>query len=254
VGKFPSTFKLFKLSVHYTLHLHIRFPLSFTPYLLISLHTPPRNVPLGTPSFHPRHNLLPRLVLILLPPTNPLSIWNGGMLYSPLARKQYADRHEGNVPQVAGADLAFSGHALILAGVALGQVWYYRQRTIGAILSDRHQESGREETDPLLPDSRGARGKGEDRVDDPAIPSIPCQIGLGLMTLFATAVGIMVYTGKYNLQWLDWLYAVSMIKLAISAVKYAPQIWLNWQLRRVEGMAVEGMICVSLFRALKGYS
>lgn len=175
-----------------------------------------------------------------------LSIWNFGMLYSPLARSQYANRHDGNIPQVAIADLAFSGHAFVLAAIALGQVWYYRKRTLTALEDDKLAIRGDGEREPLLSSER-ERGKKKDTIQDPAIPSLPCQIGLGIMFLFAIIIAILVKTGTYNLEYLDWLYAVSMIKLAVSAVKYAPQIIVNYKLKEVEGMAIEGIIAVSAF-------
>lgn len=48
-------------------------------------------------------------------------IFNVAFLYSPTIRKQYALRHHGHTPAVRFNDLAFAGHAVIMAMVVLSQ-------------------------------------------------------------------------------------------------------------------------------------
>nr|XP_019046176.1 hypothetical protein I302_04916 [Kwoniella bestiolae CBS 10118]OCF25106.1 hypothetical protein I302_04916 [Kwoniella bestiolae CBS 10118] len=134
-----------------------------------------------------------------------LTIWSWGAYFSPIAREQYQERHgEGHFPEISKSDLAFSLHAFLISSITLGQVWWYA-RLNRAKKSDIY---GREE-DPLL---------------SPA----------GISAL-------LVWSGKY--QFLDWLYLDSSIKLIISAVKYVPQVVLNWKLRSVEGFAIGQIIC-----------
>ena len=177
-----------------------------------------------------------------------LSIWNGGMMFSSVAREQYAARHEGHEPQIAGADLAFSVHALAVSMVMFGQVFWYRRRTIEGLSAGAETKSTPidgtatrvdDETDPLLAGSRDTT-----HVQDPVVPSIPGRFALG-GTLLAAAVSTgLLWAGK--IEWLDWLYLISAIKLFVSSVKWIPQIMLNWRLRRVEGMAIHGITMVRL--------
>lgn len=59
-------------------------------------------------------------------------ISNAVFLYSPTIRAQYAERHHGLTPTVQFNDLAFAGHAAILASIALSQfyvpVWKFEKK------------------------------------------------------------------------------------------------------------------------------
>jgi len=74
-------------------------------------------------------------------------------------------------------------------------------------------------------------------------PSLACQIGICLMAAVAFIASCLVWGGRAEL--LDWLYVLSALKLAVSAVKYTPQALLNWRLRSVEGFAI-GQILADL--------
>lgn len=168
-----------------------------------------------------------------------LSIWNGGMIYSSLARSQYAARHDGHVPQVAMSDLAFSVHAAAISLITLGQVWYYRRHT-NTTFNDVTAPGERE---PLVRTSvEASKAQHGGTTSDPAIPSTPCQFALAGIFISAASSAFFVANGK--LEWLDWLYFISSIKLFVSAVKYAPQIILNWRLGAVEGLAIGQIILV----------
>ncbi|WVQ99276.1 hypothetical protein IAU59_006408 [Kwoniella sp. CBS 9459] len=165
-----------------------------------------------------------------------LTIWSWGAYYSPVARKQYQDRHDGHLPQVSKSDLAFSLHAFLISLTTLIQVWWYARR---------NTPSSQAERAPLIEDHREVREDGS-KVDllsplAPTKPSIPCQIALVGLFLAASISAILVWTGKT--QFLDWLYLVSYIKLFISVVKYIPQVILNYRLRSVEAFAIGQIIC-----------
>ncbi|RXK40114.1 hypothetical protein M231_02571 [Tremella mesenterica] len=137
-----------------------------------------------------------------------LSIWNWTIFFSPLARQQYATRHNGHLPQVSPWDIAFSTHALFLSLIVLLQVlWYARKHRLASWTK----------------------------------PSIIARTAIILIFVSAFLTGCMVWIGK--LEFLDWLYWISTIKLIISTLKYIPQVILNWKVKSVEGFAIGAIIC-----------
>ena len=160
-----------------------------------------------------------------------LTLWNWGAYFSPVARREYQSRHDGHLPQVSAFDLAFSLHAIIVSLATLAQVfWYARNSTPKS--HDRHSE-----TSTLLRADRSAA-----RLEDPTRPSVPCIVAIAGIFVASLVSAVFVWTDKS--EWLDWLYAVSSIKLFISVVKFVPQVFLNWRLRSVEGFAIATILCV----------
>ncbi|WWC89452.1 uncharacterized protein L201_004376 [Kwoniella dendrophila CBS 6074] len=178
-----------------------------------------------------------------------LSIWSWGAYFSPIAREQYKDRHQGHLPQISKSDLAFSLHAVIISFITLGQVWWYSRKSTG-----RYSRSTEYEHEPLIQQNHQSYNddtNGNNDNENSKLNTIisnqqnkPSRFGqIALMALFLSAVtsAILVWLGK--LQFLDWLYLVSSIKLIISIIKYIPQIILNWKLRSSKGFAIGGIIC-----------
>ena len=166
-----------------------------------------------------------------------LSIWSWAVYYSQTARDQYRARHDGHEPQVSAADLAFSLHAFIISSITLFQAWYYAARS-----GRKHSTNdARSESDPLL----SLRDHGHDGLisTSPIKPGKPYQVGILVIIVAPFISAIMVWAQKIQL--LDWLYFVSSIKLVISAVKYIPQIILNWKLQSAEGFAIGQILLVS---------
>ncbi|EIW70774.1 hypothetical protein TREMEDRAFT_61281 [Tremella mesenterica DSM 1558] len=161
-----------------------------------------------------------------------LSIWNWTIFFSPLARQQYATRHNGHLPQVSPWDIAFSTHALFLSLIVLLQVlWYARKHRLGLETND--------ETSHLLPvPEQSPKIKSEASWTK---PSIIARTAIILIFVSAFLTGCMVWIGK--LEFLDWLYWISTIKLIISTLKYIPQVILNWKVKSVEGFAIGAIIC-----------
>ncbi|WVR07159.1 hypothetical protein IAU60_004200 [Kwoniella sp. DSM 27419] len=164
-----------------------------------------------------------------------LTLWSWGAYFSPLARRQYAARHDGHLPQVSRSDLAFSLHALVISTITLAQVWWYARPA-------RRVISPGEDSPLIAPvDDHGTQDQDKLNPGSGAKPSVPCQLALLALLLAATISVILVWTGKAEL--LDWLYLVSSVKLVISAVKYIPQVVLNYRLRSVEGFAIGQIVC-----------
>ena len=172
-----------------------------------------------------------------------LTIWSFGIYFSPIAREEYRQRHDGHDPQVSKSDLAFALHGLLLSSAGFIQVYYYTyfyRRSKTPIFSI-NQSSGEE--DPLLPEREDP---------DLAITSQPTTPSLIFKLLIALAwvagIGGGAFAGIGNFTFLDWLYLVSTIKLAISIIKFVPQVLLNWRLKSSEGFSVAMPVLVSLQR------
>ncbi|WWC70326.1 uncharacterized protein I206_104276 [Kwoniella pini CBS 10737] len=173
-----------------------------------------------------------------------LTIWSWGAYFSPIAREQYSNRHDGHLPQISKSDLAFSLHAFIISLVTLFQVWWYARSSKPIDIYSR-------ESQPLLHDQSyshehprsSSSGLKENSLisKNPTKPSLLIQIVLGILILTPIISAILVWLGKY--EFLDWLYLISSIKLIISPLKYIPQVILNWKLRSVEGFAIGQIIC-----------
>lgn len=181
-----------------------------------------------------------------------LTLWSFAARFSPTARKQYADRHGGHAPQVSDADLAFALHALVITLLTVAQVVYYARRRAAATPYDRFGSAGADERTPLFPEpadwhrAQQQRQQEEDAGDagpDASTPSALAQIAIVMIFITAAGQGLSVWLGQT--QWLDFLYFASTVKLAISAVKYIPQVLLNRRLKSADGFAIGQIITVS---------
>nr|ODN88382.1 hypothetical protein L203_02995 [Cryptococcus depauperatus CBS 7841] len=143
-----------------------------------------------------------------------ITLWNWGAYFSPVARKEYQERHGGHDLQVSISDLAFSLHALIVSAFIVGQV----------LCNPLAQY--------LPPDITVSHSASR--------PSLLVQIFLVVLVLSSFIYGAVVWAGKA--QFLDWLYYVGNLKLVISTIKYVPQVILNHKLRAVEGFAIGAVL------------
>lgn len=65
----------------------------------------------------------------------------------------------------------------------------------------------------------------------------------GILGIFATIIvvsGVLVGTETWH--WLDFLYALSYIKLAITLIKYVPQAVLNFRRKSTVGWSIENIL------------
>jgi len=141
-----------------------------------------------------------------------LTIYTWGLYFSPVARRQYAERHDGHLPQVSKSDLAFALHASLLSAATLVQATWYFYRA-------RKARSGKPvpaslESDPLLP-----RDADHDLADAPTAPSLPTRVALAVMGL-ATIYQLTSLSLGRTL-FLDFLYFASSIKLLVSGLTVA---------------------------------
>ena len=68
---------------------------------------------------------------------------------------------------------------------------------------------------------------------------------IGAATMGAIGVGslvLLLLAALHVVKWLDFLYTLSYIKLALTVVKCAPQILLNYQRKSTEGWSICNVI------------
>lgn len=110
-------------------------------------------------------------------------------------REEYRLRHDGNDSLVALNDVIFAAHAMVMTFVLCIQVHMYKKPNEG--------------------------------------PSI---VGLALaFTLTAMIItgGLLAYCRLVPM--IEYLYALGYIKIALTVIKYIPQVWLNWVRRSTSG-------------------
>lgn len=125
-------------------------------------------------------------------------------LFSEEIRDEYRRRNGGNDPLVDPNDLVFAVHALLLTFVALVQI----------ALFDR----------------------GDQRVSAFAWSFL--GVALTLIGGATMLVGLPQKPLDMNLAWLDVIYLLSYIKLAVTTVKYVPQVFLNMSRASTSGWSI----------------
>ncbi|KAK3856594.1 hypothetical protein Pcinc_037090 [Petrolisthes cinctipes] len=115
-------------------------------------------------------------------------------------QSQYYQRHPMTVLHVRLNDVIFALYGVICVGIQIIQCIFYK---------------------------RGDKQR----------VSTPCMIISSLLLLSAVIWLILVPTVD-KLLWVDFLYWLSYIKLAITAIKYTPQLYTNYKLRSTEGWSI----------------
>lgn len=120
-------------------------------------------------------------------------------------RAEYAETNNGRMPIVQPSDVFFSLHALLLSAVCYLQTLFY---------------------------PRG--GQTVSRWVQLAVAAfgVALLVGIPLVSTGACAA----------CTWLNLLYAVSYVKLAITCSKYVPQVLLNWRRRSTVGWTIENVV------------
>jgi cystinosin len=136
------------------------------------------------------------------------SIYTLGLYASPVIHQEYKQRYGDNAHvTVQSNDVAFAIHALIMSTVTLCQVVYYKR-----------------------PDSR-----------------LECSLGLAVSCTIVATMGVLypLLLYKHALttgNWLDYIYRLSYIKVAITTCKYIPQVLLNRQRQSTAGWSIYPII------------
>ncbi|KAF9331288.1 hypothetical protein BGZ91_012177 [Linnemannia elongata] len=133
------------------------------------------------------------------------SIFNLAFFFSTEIQEEYKRRNDGQKNLVRANDVFFAVHALILATFTLVQTWVYK------------------------------RDEGQ-RVS-----------GFAWAFLLSSGVSVLVLVGRAlsgvgSYEWIDILYFLSYIKLAISFIKYCPQVYINWAAKSTVGWSIHNIL------------
>ncbi|XP_046389354.1 cystinosin homolog isoform X2 [Ischnura elegans] len=131
------------------------------------------------------------------------SVFNCGLYFIPYIEAEYAVRYPRGLNPVLLNDVFFSCHAAFATAVTIIQCFLY--------------EKGNQKI------SYTARG-------------ILLSFALVLVTL-------AILSSVDVIHWLDFLYACSYIKLAITLIKYVPQAYMNYLRKSTEGWSIGNIFC-----------
>lgn len=135
------------------------------------------------------------------------------LLYSPLIRKQYTERHsESSEPTVQPNDVAFAVHAVIMSSVYYSQFW----SNLWGFRVGRMQRLSR----PMAGVLSGS------------------VLALLLIILLVLAKGRDGGRDSQGWAWIDVVYTFGYIKLFITLIKYTPQLWMNYQRQSTDGWSI----------------
>lgn len=130
------------------------------------------------------------------------AIFNCSMYWNDHIEQEYFNRNPRGLNPVIANDVAFSLHASLATLLTVVQCFIYE--------------------------------RGEQRV------SYTAQGILGIFATVIVVAGILVGTSTWH--WLDFLYTLSYIKLAITLIKYVPQAVLNFRRKSTVGWSIENIL------------
>ncbi|KAK7071245.1 hypothetical protein SK128_015149 [Halocaridina rubra] len=127
-------------------------------------------------------------------------LFNMGNLWIPSIQEQFLDRNPTAVMHVRLNDVIFPLYALLCTAVQILQCFFYKK------------EPGQ-------------------RV------STPCIV-ISALLLLSAVVALIVVAATEKFWWIDLLYWLSYIKLAITCIKYTPQLYVNYKHKSTEGWSI----------------
>lgn len=130
------------------------------------------------------------------------AIFNASMYWSDSARQEYRLRHAGSDNLVAFNDVIFAWHAAAMALILALQVVVYRKPHEGT----------------------------------------SCLGVFLAITLSIFIIGGFMVVGAGLVNFLDYLYALSYVKLLLTIVKCVPQAWMNWIRRSTRGFSIANVL------------
>jgi len=159
--------------------------------------------------------------------------YNTAMYFSTSIHRQYRERHGSQDAQVTvqSNDVAFAVHALLLSSLTLAQIAYYDHRFF---FSRRGRAS---------PSSSAAATQHQQQHHHRPSQLIGTflAIMLSMVILYPILLWVLSSTStKYShyLNTLDYLYLLSYMKMAVTLVKYVPQVVLNARRQSTAGWSV----------------
>jgi len=148
------------------------------------------------------------------------SFYNACLFWVDSVKEQYRQRN-GEISTVQSNDVAFAFHALLLSSITMAQVLYFRTYS-----------------NNFTTNSMNVRERSSSGTNVMTLFSPLTKYFLLLAILVSVPFAILVYREAYNLQFLDFLYLLSSIKLTITIIKYIPQVLLNYNRKSTEGWNV----------------
>lgn len=165
------------------------------------------------------------------------SIYSLAMYYNSTVQTLYEERHGGERNRVDGNDVVFAVYAFVMNTALVCQITYYGYE------NKKQQEK--------LNDGASRGWHETSQINTGIIPTKSTQVLL-LSTFTGSiiyAMCIVIYT-SYNLQnksfyalsrylnWLDFCYYLSSIKIIMVLLKYIPQALLNYQRKSTKGFSI----------------
>ncbi|EFN52603.1 hypothetical protein CHLNCDRAFT_36764 [Chlorella variabilis] len=156
------------------------------------------------------------------------AVYNTALFWNPGVRKEYACLHGGSLPAVHANDVFFALHASVVTALTLIQCALY------------HRGGQRISWPAAL--GTGVAGAAITAYLAAVIGAATQGGGGGIAGgAFAVADAPAVPCGS-TLSWLSFLYFLSYIKLAVSLVKYIPQVWLNYRRQSTVGWNIHNVL------------
>lgn len=126
------------------------------------------------------------------------SIFNCSMYFSETVREEYRLKNNGKDNLIALNDVIFALHATLITFIFVLQVYVYRKPNEG--------------------------------------PSLPGVL-LAVVITFTIIIGALLSYCNLVTR-LQYLYALSYMKLLLTIIKFIPQVWLNWMRRSTTGWSI----------------
>jgi cystinosin len=161
------------------------------------------------------------------------TIYNVAFYTSPTIQQLYRERTKGGEVTIQSNDVAFAVHALLLSSITLGQIAWYD----GLFVTTTHPQQQR-------------------------FSKVIVWIAVGMLSLcliypcLVVLIPLLVAGGVggdeddeekaskvvFFFNWLDYLYLLSYIKIAISLIKYIPQVRLNYSRKSTCGWSIWNIV------------
>ncbi|XP_054452860.1 cystinosin [Anoplopoma fimbria] len=130
------------------------------------------------------------------------SVFNIGLFWVPYIKEEFLKSNPNGINPVSANDVFFSLHALLLCVVYISQAAVFE--------------------------------RGGQKVSRTAVVLLVIGWTFALVSLFLAVAK--------QITWLDYLYYVSYIKLAVTLVKYVPQAYMNYKKQSTEGWSIGNVL------------
>ena len=187
------------------------------------------------------------------------TIYNIAMYWSETVKSLYSARHEGKPNRVDGNDLAFSIYGLMVSTVIVCQILFYAHKNQNQNkITETVAKEGTKyyQMDITIQNEFELTSNQNVLREKSSLPSgiKPAKSTLYYIALVSITIALYVYgilnygatidessssTGlqKY-LNWLDFCYALSSIKVISVTLKYIPQVVLNYKRKSTKGFSI----------------